>query len=193
MVVSKRERCLATAVVLVVAVFVLDRFLLTPFMNLQAQDEADKQSALGEMERATSLFALQGKLRPEWDQMLAGGLKRDAFEAESQVLRAVRNWSQEAGLALSSVKPERVALEGDFQEIIFQAAGTGPMKAVARFLWLVETTSLPLRIEDLQLGSRTEGRDDLSLQLRISTLYLAAEAGPSMAVNPAVGSEEVSQ
>ena len=187
MVLSKRERLLAAATVLAVAVLALDRFLLAPFMDLRAQAETEKQSLIGQMERATSLFALKGRLRPKWDEMLAGGLKGDPFDAETQVLHAVRDWSQEAGLDLASVKPERVALEGDIQEITFQAAGTGPMSAVARFLWLLETTSLPLRIKDLQLGSRTEGRDDLSLQLRISTLYLAREAGAS---NAALDSRE---
>ena len=61
------------------------------------------------------------------------------------------------------------------REITFQAAGTGPMSAVARFLWRMETAPFPLRVEELQVGARREGTDDLSLQLRVSTLYLAAE------------------
>ena len=38
----------------------------------------------------------------------------------------------------------------------------------------MESADLPLRIHDVQLGSRTEGRDDLSLQLHFSTLYAPA-------------------
>jgi hypothetical protein len=36
----------------------------------------------------------------------------------------------------------------------------------------METTDLPLRVHELQLGARREGADDLSLQVRASTLYL---------------------
>ena len=47
----------------------------------------------------------------------------------------------------------------------------------ARLLWQVETTGLPLRVHEMQLGARKEGTDDLSLQLKASTLYLGADAG----------------
>ncbi len=49
------------------------------------------------------------------------------------------------------------------------------MSAVGPFLWRLETTPLPLRIKELQLGSRRDGEDDLSLTLTVSALYLAAE------------------
>ena len=114
-------------------------------------------------------------MEQEWKEMLQAGLKRDVSEAESQVLHAVRNWSQESGLALASLKPERVARDGELQEIMFRVAGPGSMRSVSRFLWQLQTAALPLKVEELQLGSRKEGADDLSLQLRISALYLAAE------------------
>jgi len=47
------------------------------------------------------------------------------------------------------------------------------MNAIARFLWRVETAGIPIRLKELQLGSRKEGTDDLTLQLRLSTLYQA--------------------
>ena len=52
-----------------------------------------------------------------------------------------------------------------------QAAGTGSMNAVSRFLWRVETAGIPLRVKEMQLGSRKEGADDLTVQLRLSTIY----------------------
>ena len=63
---------------------------------------------------------------------------------------------------------------GELQEITFLAAGTGPMSAVAGFLWRLESSPLPVRVADLQLGTRKEGADDLSLQVRISALCQAA-------------------
>jgi len=118
--------------------------------------------------------------------MIAGGLKRDPAEAESQILQAVGDWARDAGLKMSSVKPERMPDKRSLQEISFQAAGTGPMNAVARFLWRLETSKVPIRIKELQLGSRKEGTDDLTLQLRLSTLYQAPEPpAPSPADAPA--------
>ena len=53
-----------------------------------------------------------------------------------------------------------------------RVTANGGMAAVAGFLWRVESAKLPLRIKDVQIGGR-EGSDDLSLQMQVSTLYLA--------------------
>jgi len=174
-VLSKRERYVAAVTMIAVGVLVLDLLAVTPLLDRRSRVEAEKQELLGEMENATNQFARRKQLEQEWKDMLAAGLKSDPSETESQVLHALRDWSQESGLALASLKPERVAREGDLQEIVFQAAATGSMRSVSRFLWQLETAALPLKVEELQLGSRKEGADDLSLQLRISALYLAAE------------------
>jgi len=178
-VLSKRERYIVAVTIIAVSMLVLDRYALTPLLERRARIEAEKQDLVRQMESAKNQFARRRQIEQKWQDMLAAGLKRDASEAESQVLHAVRNWSQESGLTLSSVKPERVAREGDLREVTFQAAGTGSMRSVAQFLWRLETASLPLKVKEMQLGSRKEGSDDLSLQLRISALYLPTEQEPS--------------
>ncbi len=183
MILSKRERYIVAATIIAVFILVLDRYIVTPFLHRRAQVESEKQDLLREMESAINQFARRRQMAQKWQDMLAAGLKSDAAEAESRVLHAVRNWSHESGLRLSSVKPERIAREGDLQEITFQAAGTGSMRSVAQFLWRLETASLLLKVKELQLGSRKEGADDLSLQLRISALYLPAEREPASAAS----------
>jgi Tfp pilus assembly protein PilO len=175
-VLSKRERYVAIAAIIVVTLLVADRYIVSWFLDRRAKVEAERQSLLGEMERATSLFKRRKLMDQKWQEMVSGGLESDASKAESQVLHAVRNWSQECGLVLSSVKPEHTVGQGNLQEIMFMVAGTGTMSSVGQFLWRIETASLPLKIKEIQLGSRKEDADDLSLQLRLSALYLPAEA-----------------
>jgi len=182
-VLSKRERYIVAATIIAVSLFVLDRCIVTPFLARRRQIELARQDLLREMQDAINQFVRRKQMAQEWKDMLASGLKSDASEAESQVLHAVRDWSEECGLSLSSVKPERIAREGDLQEIMFQTAGRGSMRSVAQFLWRLETAALPLRVKELQLGSRKDGAGDLSLQLRIATLYLAAEPERSTALN----------
>ncbi len=173
MILSKRERYIALAAIGALALLVADRYVLTPITDLNAQAVNEVQALTGELELASSLFLQKGVMVGKWNKMVAGGLKMEAGEAESQVLHAMQDWAGDAGLDLWSIKPERLDQGEDLREIVFQAAATGPMSAVSRFLWLVETTSIPLRIKEMQLGSRREGTDLLSLQLRVSTLYLA--------------------
>lgn len=179
MVLSKREKYILAIAVTVVTIFVADRYIITPFLALRAQVKAEKQSLIDKMEYATSLFKRRKLLGQKWQNMISGGLENDVSKTESKVLNAIRSWSQECGLMLSSVKPDRVVGEGNLQEITFQVAGTGTMSSVSRFLWRIETARLPFKIKDIQLGSRDEEADDMSLQLRLSAIYLSTEVQDS--------------
>jgi len=179
MILSRREQLIIVAAAIVVALLVLDRYAVTPLLDYRDGVEVQKQRLLGETQRATALLAHKRQIAPTWKEITATSLKRDPTEAESQILHAVQNWSAEAGLKLTSLKPERLIEKKSLREISFQAAGTGSMSAVVRFLRSVETAKVPIRVKELQLGSRKEGSDDLTLQLRVSTLYMAAQTPAS--------------
>jgi len=106
----------------------------------------------------------------KWKAMLSDGMRSDS-EAESRVARVLDDWSEGARLVLSSVKPERVASEKGLKEMTFSVVGTGSLEAVARFLWQVETTALPVKVKDMQLSAMSESGDSMSLQLRVSAIY----------------------
>ena len=171
MILSKRERFIIAATLIVVAAAVLYLYVLTPLDDSRKALEGRKEGLLNELERARTLLARKREIAPKWKQMTAGGLKSDPTEAESLILHAVQNWAKEAGLKLASLKPERLLEKKSLQEISFRATGTGSMNAVTKFLWQLETAKVPVRVKELQLGTRKEGTDDLALQLRLSTLY----------------------
>ena len=193
MILSKRERLIIAVAAIVVALLVLNYYVVTPLLDARAAAEARKEHMLGEMDRAAQLLALERRVAPQWKEMTATGLKRDPAEAERQILHAVQNWFREAGLKLASLKPERLTEKKTLQEISVQATGTGSMNAVARFLWQVETAKVPIRVKELQLGTRKEGTDDLTLQLRFSTVYQPAHLPVSSEAGPAAGSTGGSQ
>ncbi len=175
MVLSKRERYIAVATFSVVAILMMARLVLTPIQERKAAMEEETQQVLVDLRRTRVLFDRRKDLAPKWQTMLDAGLKFGPAEAESQVLHAIRNWSREAGMSLSSLRPERVKEKGKLREMTFMASGTGRMSAVAGFIWRLENSAIPVRITEFQLGSRKEGTDDLSLQLRISALCQPAD------------------
>jgi len=103
--------------------------------------------------------------------MIAAGLTDNPAEAESQVFSLLRQWAEEARLSLSLIKPQR-APDGDtMTPMRFIATCEGDMRSVARLLWLIESSRAPVRIEKIQIVSRKEGQDDLTLTLHLSTAY----------------------
>ncbi len=183
---SKRETQLALVSAAAVVLLVLDHYLIRPILESGAALEAQQAQIVQKLEDAGRLFERRRLIAHRWEELSAAGLTSDPAEAESRVLHAMRDWAEQARLALSSLKPDRSQQGGTMREITVLASGTGSMEAVAQFLWRVETSALPLRIRELQLGARKEGADELSLQLKASTLYVA-EGEPSAEPAPAGG------
>ena len=171
MVFSKREKIIVAAAVAVLGVLVLDLYVLTPLMDEWGAVKVRRDRLVAKTAQAGSLLRRRRLLGRTWRRMLAEGMTPDPAAAESQVLRSLRNWSADTGLRLSSLRPERSTEDSKLPEITVHAAGTGSMASVSRFLWRIETAKIPVKIKMLQLGSRRDGTDSLSLHLKVSTLY----------------------
>lgn len=189
MVFSKRERMIVAATVVALCVLVLDLYVLTPFLDQRAAVRADRTQLLAKLGQAETLLKRRRLLDGRWRGMLAGGMTHDAADAESQLLRAIRDWSDEAGMELTSLRPERSAGVSALPEIIVHAAGSGTMAAFTRLLRRIETARIPVKVKTLQLGGRKEGMDDLSVHLKVSTLYAPPVAPPGGGSGNGAGKE----
>jgi len=177
MVFTKRERLALLAALLVLALFAGDYFVFTPFMNYRDHVKTDLATVDLKLKDAQRLLNTQRRLDKEWKSMLLAGVNATPSEAESRVLHSVRDWAQESGLLLVSLKPEHTlaAKESRLQEIAFRASGTGTMAAVARMVWCLESATTPIHVNSLNITPRKEATDDLSIQLSISTICLNPE------------------
>lgn len=173
MVFSKRERIVFILTAVAIAVLVLDQYALTPLLTARQSAKIHKAKLTGELEATDGLLHQRRVLGRKWQEMLAGGMKAQREETESQVMHAVRNFSQEAGLKLSSLLTPQVRSTDNtvLPEVCVHAGGTGSMRAVSGFIRRLETAKFPLKILSLQINSRKEGTNDLQVQVEFSTLY----------------------
>jgi Tfp pilus assembly protein PilO len=178
MVLSKRERIILVVAIVAVVMLVADKFIIGPISTRREETRTQKLELQAELENAQILFTRQKLMERKWKSLLSDGLRNDA-EAESKIARALDGWSKDAMLTLSSVKPERVASDKGLKEMTFVVAGTGTLEAVSRFLWQIETASMPIKVMDMQVGSTNETGQSMSLQLRLSALCLGSQQRPS--------------
>lgn len=174
MVLSKRERIILIGAILVVGLFVGEKIVYNPLEAKFTEMNAERADLLAELNEANTLFRAKKRLLPAWQQMLDEGFSSDT-EAESRIFRALGDWSNEANLYVTSTKPDRMEADEGLKEMVFVLAGEGTLQAVAHFLWLIETSPLPLKIKQVTLGS---GSDGMSLQLKLSALCLDPEWEP---------------
>jgi hypothetical protein len=171
---SKRERYIAIGVGAAVGLFGLDRLVLTPFLDRNEEIRVLTASATDDLMKVSQTKHLRDKVKKDWDAMQAGGMKSDPAEAEAQAQHALRDWYQEAGLSNYGQGASRTTTEGKeskFVNIQFHTNGTGTMASLAKLLWRVETTTIPMRIVDLNITPHgKEGEDNLQIQMTVSTL-----------------------
>ncbi|UCD50676.1 MAG: hypothetical protein JSW27_24525 [Phycisphaerales bacterium] len=189
MVLSKRERIILIVTIVVVGALVVDKVIFGPVKGRLDEMKVQRDLLVAEVAEAQSLFERQGLLAPRYKAMLSDGFRHDT-EAESRVLRALRDWSSATGVILSSVKPERVASDQGLKEMTFRVAGKGTLRSVAQLLYQIETAALPIKVQSMQLGLAGEGTDSMSLELGLSALYLGAEPEASEQEQPEVGNED---
>lgn len=175
MILSKRERYVAILTTAVVGILALDYYILSPLFAQRSELQAAIKKEHGELDRASKLLNGRRAMSQKWNDMAKAGLKTDASTSETAVLHAVRDWATASKLNLASLKPEKTEQEKAFQRITFRATATGTLETIGQFLWRIHMATIPVRISDVQIGSRKEGSDDLSLQIGISTVYYAPE------------------
>ncbi len=169
MVLSKRERNIFLAAATVLAVLVLKQMVISPILRARDSSRQERAQLESQLVAAKHTLAAQKRLTPMWQEMQPS-LPAAAAAAESQILHTVNNAADQAGLSLTLVRPERVIEGGRMPQITFQAVCGGSMAKVSRFLFLLESAPVPIRLTELQLAGRKDGLDDLTAEVRFSTL-----------------------
>jgi hypothetical protein len=97
----------------------------------------------------------------------------DASAAEGRLLRLLQESEQASGVSGASFQRVGFVDEHGFTRLSYQAVVLGKMTAVAGFLYQLETASLPLRVDEVQVGPKQENGDELQVHLTVSTLCRA--------------------
>jgi hypothetical protein len=181
-VLSKRERIVVFSTGAVLALLALDRLAYTPLMERRAVVGTDLQAATVDLERAQNLSDNAPRMRRRWNDMVKAGLTPDTTENQSRALRALYDWSQDSGISLISLQPERVEEVPKHKELLqtrLRLSGTGSMSSVGKFLYRVQTAEIPLRVTHVDVTARPEGTDDLTINLIASTISQAPAKKPA--------------
>ena len=174
MVMSQRERYIVIGTVAVIGLLGIDRLLLTPLLGRMTDLDQKITDARAEVQHNEDLFNQSTRANRKWKEMTAGALKRDASTTESQLIDSIGQWAQDARMSVS-YKPERTEKKKEFIVVTYRATCNGSMNQLRTFLLHIQRATIPIRVADLQVSSRPEGTDNLTISMGISTAYLAPE------------------
>jgi type II secretory pathway component PulM len=187
MILTKRERYIAIGAGTLIGVLILYFVVIGPYIDRREQIAAAVNNAVNDKQKENVLFLQQTKMQKIWKEMIDGGLTVSQSDAESQLQQALNDWSRDSALTVTKLKDERSTFDSKFVQIGFHLTGTGPLAAISNLLWRVETTTMPLRVSEIQITPLKEGVDDLQLELSLSTLSRVPEADKNLRTASAEG------
>jgi hypothetical protein len=127
-----------------------------------------------------SLLARGPHLQQLWAANRAQALPRDQAQAEHDLIFAFENWSRVSGVELGAVKPQwkqGATTASSLLECRLDA--TGSLGALSRFLYELGQAPMALRVESVELTSRDETGQRLTLGLTVTGLRLFPLEGKS--------------
>ncbi len=169
---EQRQRLLLMITMVVVAIWVADRFVLTSLLVSWRERSQEIITMRGSIQRGADLIERARFTRERWDSMRTNALPNGVSAAEGGVLRTFDRWSQVSGLTINSIKPQWKHPEEDYMTLDCRVDASGNMAALSRFLYELEHDPIALKVESLEIGSRDAEGAQLTLALEVSGLYL---------------------
>lgn len=176
---AHRKRWLLVAAAACALLFLGDRFILGP-LTASWKTRARRITELKtSIHNGQTLLDRGETLKERWSQAQANALPAEAPAAENALLGYVSAWASSSGVTVSALAPRWIEDETLGPRMEIRVSGSGSLSAISRFLYSVESSPAPLRLEVLELRARDDNGRELSVDARISGLTAAVKGGRS--------------
>jgi hypothetical protein len=173
--IKNRQQVLAVVAIVAVALLAGDKFVLSPL----TQSWKARTDKIAELKKSVSqgaqLVARDQLIRGRWDHMKTNMLPSNPTVAENEVFRAFERWSQYSRISIIAKKLQWKRTADDYVTLECRADASGSMQALARFLYEVEKDPLPLKVEAVEITTRDNDGQQLSLGLQVSGVLLSTQ------------------
>ncbi len=166
---NNRETILKLAVAAVVALFVLDRFVVEP--SIEAWKEQSERLGVlrDKVTKGRSLIEREASLRGRWADMLKTDMTEDNSAGEAEVYKALGRWGTRSRVSFTSLTPNwRQHEEGGYDTFECRVTATGDQASIGRLIYEIEVDPLPARIEECELNTRDALGKQLTMTMRFS-------------------------
>jgi hypothetical protein len=172
---SKRERIIFIVTLICVGILIVNEFVINTVYGELVSLGKERDELRLEVEEAENLIARRASLERRWDELLANGMwNRGA--AESKVFDSLREWSSKANMTLGNVRPEQSTAEKGMSVLRFTLSGEGRLASVARLLYEIESSPVPVKISSMSLGSTKDDGSKITMSMYLSILFVDKES-----------------
>lgn len=164
----------ATVLGVGVGAWALYSFAVSPYLEMRNDLVEQINNKSNEEAKNDRLLRDARNLKADWDKL---DVRVTPADADSRLAHYLREWAQEARLALSSSRPERGKAEKGFLQVVSHGQAEGTQESLVKLLWAMERSNIPVRVDELSITAKKEGENRLSVNLNVSTLCVDPDAG----------------
>ncbi len=175
-----RQRLLLIACGLLVGLLIVDRLLFGPALAHWRARSSEIAALESKLQIGRGVIASRERTEAAWQRLREGALPRDPSAAEQRLLSSLEAWARAEGVELTGLRPRwRKTNATDASLLECRLDATGSFPAVVRLLGTLEKSPLALRVESIELTSRDDAGQRLSLALSVTGLrFSPLEARP---------------
>lgn len=173
--IKNRQQLLIFLTVASIGLLAGDRFVLSPLLK-SWRERSDRIAQLRKsIEQGRQLQDREDGVRTRWEQMRTNTLPAAISTAEQQVFEAFDEWSQKSRINITSIKPLWRRDAEDYLTLECRVDASGSLATLTRFLHDIELDPMALKVENVEITSRSDDGQMLALSLQVSGLVLKAE------------------
>jgi len=173
--IKNRQQMLVLAAGAVVALFIADKVVIEPLIGSWSQRAKDIATLHKKVDEGRSLVRREQSLRGRWEQMQTNTLPNNPSVAELQVLKAFDRFAQGSRVTVNSISHQWKHDSDEFITLECRVEATGGLSALSRFLHDIETDPMALKLQNVEVSSRDNNGQQLTLGLQISGLVLTPQ------------------
>lgn len=170
---NNRQRLLLVLAAAAVLLLVGDSLILAPLMKSWQVRSAEIAKLKKDVARGCTMIESGPRNQKRWTEMQGQALPKDPAQAEQDLISAFDRWGRSSNIELGSIKPQWKRGSNDRHSLLeCRVDATGSLPTLARFLHEVEKSPLALRVEAVELTTRDNLGQKLTLGLMVSGLRL---------------------
>lgn len=169
-----RQRTLVIITSACLALLILEYWVRVPLTKLWQTHSAEIAKLQKSVAAGKATISRAAQIERRWADMQSNALPKDPAQAEQDVISAFDRWGRANNIELSSIRPQWKRGGTDkFSLLECRVDATGTIPTLSRFMYELERSPLALRVDSVEITSRDDSGQKLTLGLIVSGLRLS--------------------
>lgn len=174
--IKNRQQFLIALTIGAAALYVGVDFVYTPLAGWWKTRADEVRDLRQKVSDGRQLIRRETFVRDQWSQMQTNALPANTSQAEQQLLRSFDDWSRDSGAELTSLMPQWKEDATNYLTLDLRVEASGDLGMLSKFLYDLESSPTPLRVDSVELGAHDNEGQQLTLGLEINGLALLPAA-----------------